>query len=383
MIIRRARHIAPITTITNEGGFVLIAALTLMSTLLLFGATAYLLSATDIKIGGNFRNNQMVLQAAIGGAEHAREALRARNLQPMSNKLTFNDELVWARGTNLLGIVNLPITDGLALANGTMNDGTTTYKAYLSNDQDSNGVNSIIDANGKVMITSVATGPDKSKAQVQILVTHNPGPSSPTTIYAKGNVSGNGIPLNISGNDSSSCGAAALAPVYTKEPATSNFSGVPILSGSPSSLQHGPLDIDILAYIDALKTAATVVTQDETHRNFGSSTNVVTVYSDTSAPYNDNGLTLNGGTGYGILLVKGDLVLDGGFQWNGIIFVSGSVTMNGGGGGTNLRGQIYAGTSPVNNFIINGGSDIRYHSCNVKLALALAPLKTVSWKHVY
>ena len=373
---------SPARKLSNQGGFVLIAALTLMSTLLLFGATAYLLSSTDIKIGGNFRNNQMVLQAAVGGAEHGREALRARNLQPTSNKLTFNDELVWARGTNLLGIINLPITDGLALANGTMIDGTTTYKAYLSNDQDSNGVNSVIDANGKVMITSVATGPDKSKAQVQTVVTRNPGPSSPAAIYSKANVSGaGGIPLVISGNDSSSCGASPLASLYAKDPATSSFSGTPTLTGSPPSLQHGPLDIDILGYIDALKSAATVVTQDENDRTFGGPTSFVTVYSDTSAPYNDGGLTLNGGTGYGILLVKGDLNLGDGFHWNGIIFVSGSVIMNS--GGVNVRGQIYAGTSQVNHMIINSGVDIRYHSCNVKLALALLPLKVVSWKQVY
>jgi Tfp pilus assembly protein PilX len=369
-----------VTKLRDRSGFVLIAALTLMSVLLLLGSTAYLFSATDIKIGGNFRNNQMVLQTAIGGAEHAREALRQRNLQLTSNKLTFDDELVWAKGTNLLGLVNLPITSGLALANGTMNNGATSYTAYLSNDQDSNGIYSVLDANGKVMITSIATGPDKSKAQVQTIVSVNPGPLSPAAIYSRGNVSGSGSPVVVSGNDSSGCGATALAPAYTKEPATSNLSGAPILSGSPSSPQHGLLDIDFNGYIDTLKSAATTVTHDETYRNFGSSSNFVTVFSDTSSPYNDNGLTLNGGTGYGILLVKGDLFLGAGFQWNGIIFVSGSVTMN---SGVNVRGQIYAGSSPVNDFIINGGVDIRYHNCNVKLALALVPLKVVSWRHVY
>jgi hypothetical protein len=125
------------------------------------------------------------------------------------------------------------------------------------------------------------------------------------------------------------------------------------------------------------------VTHDETNRNFGDSNNFVAVYSDTSVPNNDGGLSFTGGTGYGVLLVKGDLVLGGGFQWNGLVFATGSVTINGGGGGVNVRGQIYAGTSSADNFIINGAADIRYHSCNVKLALALAPLKIVSWKQVY
>jgi hypothetical protein len=374
---RQPCPISPAQMLKDQGGFVLMAALTLTSTLVLIGATAYLLSSTDIKIGGNFKNNQMVVQAAIGGAEHARQALRARNLLPTSNKLTFNDELVWARGTNLLGIINLPITDGLMLANGTMNHGTTAYKAYLSNDHDANGVNSIFDANGKVMITSIATGPDNSKAQVQTVVSLNPGPSSPAMIFSKANVSGSGTALIISGNDNSSCGAASLAPMYTRDPATSSFTGAPTLSGSPSSFQHGPVDIDVSAYIDAFKGDVTVVTHDETHRNFGSSSNFVSVYSD--AGNNDGGLSLTGGTGYGILLVSGDLVLGGGFQWNGLIFATGSITMS----GVSVRGQIYAGTSSADNFIINGGADLRYHSCNVKLALARAPLKVVSWRHVY
>ena len=56
----------------GEKGFLLVAALTLLSALTLLGTTAYLLSATDIKIGGNFRNNQIALQVAMAGAERAR-----------------------------------------------------------------------------------------------------------------------------------------------------------------------------------------------------------------------------------------------------------------------------------------------------------------------
>jgi hypothetical protein len=48
-----------------------------------------------------------------------------------------------------------------------------------------------------------------------------------------------------------------------------------------------------------------------------------------------------GGSGAGILLVTGDLTLVGGFSYNGIILVigTGTVTKNGGGGGT-LNGSM-------------------------------------------
>jgi Tfp pilus assembly protein PilX len=381
MIHRKIQIPVTRNPIENEKGFLLIAALTLMATLTLLGTTAYILSSTDIKIGGNFRNNQMVLQVAMAGAERAREALRVENLAS-TNKISFSDELNSSTRKGANSVLNgySATTDDVALASGTMNN--VSYAGYLSNDS-TDGITNTSDSNGKVMITSVATGPNNSKAQVQTVVTLYTGPSSPATIYSKGNVDGSGSSLQISGNDSSSCGGAALAPVYTKDPATSSFSGNPTLTGSPSTPQHGPMDIDIQGYIDALKTGATVVTADMNNATFGSSTNFVTVYSDTSDPYNNQGLKMNGGTGYGILLVKGDLTLGGGFQWNGVIFVTGSLTMNGGGGGTNIRGQIYSGTSIANEVDINGGVDIGYHSCNVKNAFAASPLKVVNWKHAY
>jgi Tfp pilus assembly protein PilX len=62
----------------SQNGFILIAALTLLSSLTLIGATAYLLSSTDIKIGGNFRTSKMVLQAAMAASERAREIIDKR-----------------------------------------------------------------------------------------------------------------------------------------------------------------------------------------------------------------------------------------------------------------------------------------------------------------
>ena len=81
MMIRQNIKISVLhIVVANERGFLLIAALTLMATLTLLGTTAYILSSTDIKIGGNFRNTQMVLQVAMAGAERARETLRVENL---------------------------------------------------------------------------------------------------------------------------------------------------------------------------------------------------------------------------------------------------------------------------------------------------------------
>jgi Tfp pilus assembly protein PilX len=381
MILQNIKISALRTVVASEKGFLLIAALTLMAALTLLGTTAYILSSTDIKIGGNFRNNQMVLQVAMAGAERARELLRVENLAS-SDSSTFSDELNSTTRKGANGVLNgySSTTDDVSLASGAMNN--VSYVAYLTNDS-ADGASNTTDSNGKVLITSVGTGPNNSKAQVQIVVTASPPPSSPATIYSKGDVTGNGSSLTVNGNDA--CGAgAALAPIYTKDPATTNLNGSPTLSGSPSTPQHGALDLDIPGYINSLMAnATTTLTDDQNGGTYGSASNYVTVYSDTNNPPNNQGLKLQNVTGYGILLVKGDLTLGGGFQWNGLILATGSVTLNGGGGGINIQGLVFTGTSTLTDVTINGGNVIGYDSCKVKKSFAASPLKVVNWKQSY
>jgi Tfp pilus assembly protein PilX len=383
MIHPTMRQFAIRKILNCQNGFLLSAALTLLTALMLLGTTAFILSSTDIKIGGNFRNNQLTLQVAMAGAERARELLRLENLGS-SNSSTFSDELNSTTRKGANGVLDgySSTTDDVSLTTGTLNN--VTYNAYLSNDS-ADGANSTTDSNGKVMITSAAIGPSNAKAQVQIVVTIQPPPSSPATIYSKGDVTGNGSSLTISGNDA--CGSGtALAPIYTKDPATTNLNGNPTLQGSPSTPQHGMLDIDIPAYIDTLKPGATTVTEDQNNATFGSASNYQTVYSwpDDPGHFNNQGLKLQNVTGYGVLLVKGDLELGGGFQWNGIILVTGSVTLNGGGGNPiNIYGQIFSGTSTLTDVTVNGSNTIGYDSCKVKKAMAGSPLKVVNWKQNY
>jgi Tfp pilus assembly protein PilX len=383
MLQSRFTHFAIDRLLKSEKGILLVAALTLLSALTLVGTTAYLLSATDIKIGGNFRNNQMALQVAMAGAERARQAIRLENMSS-SDAGSFSDELNSATRKGANGVLNgySTTTDDQAIASGTLNG--ISYAAYLTNDS-ADGKSNTTDANGKVLLTSVATGPNGSKARVEIIVQVNTAAaSSQAVVYSKGDVTGNGSSLTITGNDE--CGAGtALSPIYTMDPATTTLSGNPTLSGSPATPQHGTLDINIPGLIDSfIPSATTTLTEDKNGTTYGTSTNYVTVYSDTDNPPNTQGLKLQNVTGYGILLVKGDLTLGAGFNWNGIIYATGSVTLNGGGGeAINLHGQIYAGTSTVTDVTINGGNTLGYNSCAVKKALASQAFKVVSWKHDY
>ena len=58
--------------LADEKGLVLIAVLCLLATLVLVGTTAFIVSSTDVKVGGNYKTNQTALQVAMAGAEKAR-----------------------------------------------------------------------------------------------------------------------------------------------------------------------------------------------------------------------------------------------------------------------------------------------------------------------
>ena len=345
------------------------------------GTTAYLLSSTHLKIGGNFRNSQSVLQVAMGGAERAREALRQENLAS-SNKDSLSDELGSATRKGANNVLNgyATATDDQPIVSGTING--VSYSAYVTNDS-VDGISNTTDSNSKVMITTVATGPANSKAIVQTIVGLYSLPASPAALYSKDDVTLNGSSIHISGTNA--CDAStSIAPVYTVDPATTTQNGSPDLTGNPSTPQHGTNSIDLNAYAEALKSSATTtLTSDESGTSYGSSSNYVTVYSD-AMQQGDGELRLNNVTGYGILVVKGNLQLAGNIDWTGIILVTGVITSSGGGSNTkNITGQVYAGSSALGDSTISGSVTIGYDSCKVKQALAGQAFKVSSWKQSY
>ena len=368
----------------DESGLILIAALTLLTALTLVGVTAFIMASTDVKVGGNFQTSQTALQVAMAGAEQARQTLRALNSASVT-KTDFSEELASRVGANAALDGYTSSTDDVSLASSTLMNGYT-YTAYLTNDS-SEGSSSTTDSNGKVMITSVATGPNNTKAMVQTTVQfYSFSSNSPATIYSKDNVTVSGTSISISGADSSpACGGTALAPIYTMDPATTTQNGNPALTGSPATPQNGNTDIDLQAYVDALKGGASVtLTSDASGGTYGSATGFVTVYADAAGTQADGELKLTNAVGYGILLVKGDLELAGNLNWQGLIIVTGKLKTTGGGSNAkNVLGQIYSGKSDVGDSTISGSVTVSYHSCNVKDALSGQPLKLVNWKQSY
>ena len=373
-----------IGTLKNQKGFILIAALTLLAGLILVGATAFLVASTNVKVGGNFRTNQTALQVAMAGAEKARETLRASNAAS-SNMTNFSEELAARVGAN--GVLNgyTSSTDDVPLVPSTSLVSGYSYVVYLTNDSTEGAANTT-DANGKAVLTSVATGPNNAKVIVTTTVQlYTVSTNNPAVVYSKDNVTLSGGALSINGNDAGNCGGGNIAPVYTKDPATTDLHGGPHLSGSPSTPQHGTIDFDLQALVDQFNIGADyTLTADQSGGTYGSSSNYVTVYADAEATQADHELRLNNVTGYGILIVKGNLQLAGNLNWHGIVIVTGILTSTGGGANNkNIEGQVYSGSSALGDTAVSGNIDIAYNSCEVKKSLAEQPLKVVNWKQNY
>jgi hypothetical protein len=392
-IARKIKNFFCVKALSGEKGVILIAVLTLMVTLILVGATTYIVSSSNIKIGANFKSSETALQVAMAGAEKAREALRYANASS-TTATNFSEELLARVGANSVLNGYTSTTDDVPMATGTMSVGgkTYTYNAYLTNDS-TDGASSTTDSNGRAVITAVATGPNSAKASVTTTVQiYTLSGSSPAALYSKDNTTLNGSAINISGTDAgTNCGGSNLSAVYVySDPATNNThtlteNGSPTLGGTPAT-QIGTTSLDLQSYIDTLKGSATVtLTADvsasgNATTSYGSSTNYATVYSDATQQ-GDGELRLNNVTGYGILLVKGNLQLAGNIDWHGIIIATGVVTTSGGGGNAkNIQGQVYSGQSALGDTTVNGGVTISYNSCEVKKSLSSQPLTVVNWK---
>jgi hypothetical protein len=72
--------------------------------------------------------------------------------------------------------------------------------------------------------------------------------------------------------------------------------------------------------------------------------------------------------------------MSGNCSWTGLILVSGTITMSGGGGSTlNLRGALMA----ENTVTVNGNIEADYDSCAIADAFNTHSPTILSWKEIY
>ncbi|RZB30606.1 MAG: hypothetical protein SRB1_02886 [Desulfobacteraceae bacterium Eth-SRB1] len=424
----------------NEKGMVLPLGLMFLAIITVLGSTAVIVTTTDLKIGSNYRASEQAFYAAEAGIEEAKARLRGsstaadyagdpsstydawwsayiltsdswqtsddsgydanyNNYIPTSVSHTNTTITVNSLQTDISYFVkirhkrehdaeqaghttSLPHYydgDGNTGTNPATAPGNIVYYGYGDPSQPTTAVQFTTSGTTEHKPVEIITAYGQSSNSlktVEIEVVKNPGPLVNSAMYAKGDVTGNGSSLSVDGNDN--CGSAPAKPsIYTLSPAETILNGTPTLS--PAETQ-GTDNIDISGYVDSLKASATeTITADQNGTTYGDAGNFVACYSNTSDPYNVNGLSLSGVTGYGILLVEGNLTLGGGFSWNGLILVTGTLTFNGGGLGINIKGAVLANQT----IDINGGIDIKYDSCMIDNSLNNQSLDIIRWKESY
>ncbi|MBI4460683.1 MAG: pilus assembly PilX N-terminal domain-containing protein [Acidobacteria bacterium] len=283
--------------------------------------------------------------------------------------------------------------------NGTLNSTTAVYW---------DGSSQNLTAGGKpvYVITALAVTPDGSRSMLQMEGSEPPPYSADSALASQDDVRllGN---FSVSGVDY--CGSSS--PVYgvktTEEIDVSGNAGT--ISGltGPSPNQTGtyedaPSTYDIVTLINTLKPYATPIRQVDTTVTYSSSTNT---YSGSNVhlgvpppqppPAGSTGtpvityasgnvrLTSSNSVGDGILIVDGDLEVQGGLYYYGLIIVRGIVAFTGGGSSSvNIYGAIVSGSSITNTTSVGGGVNVQYDSCAIQNPYNAIPLKVLSFREL-
>lgn len=399
--------------IKNQKGIALVTAILMLVVLSVIGIIAVNVTSIGAKITGNTRTSKQAFYMAEAGIETAREVLRkhiSENWSAFPENQRLSKELnLYKRGDGTLpdstNVANFLATD-LPFINTTIM-GNGSYKVYLTNDG-SDGVTSTTDTNFHVTLTSFGYGPDNSQAIIQVTVLRTPIPNLPGAISLPGP---NVVFLPSDSNAVDVAGEAYPAIAVNNSPAETTIRasllGPPDRSskytgegGTPSVVTEvfpdpwGNLD-KLQTLYQNLKNIADFTNVTQSGFTLGSSTDPKLVVID------NNYYVPGGTTGTGILLVTGELVLEGNFNYDGMVLVigKGSIRRSGAGNGVIAGGVFVANIEGIDHDINKttdnawgipswdtrggGNSDIVKSTATENAALQKLPFVITSWKQIY
>lgn len=393
----------PRTSLCDEKGMVLVVGLLLVAVLMLVGTTAVMTSTTDIKISANYKTGNQAFYAAEAGAEEARARMKADAPNPITD--AHQTESQW---TAYIGVESKAQNKGYNSGNSMHQRAGSLQSALdytVKIQHKTNASNQVIywgDVNGDgipertttagtnvrniYLVTSYGAASGANKT-TEVEIARLPPITVPGALYVEAATTINGASTHIIGTDQ--CGGANKPGIVTTLGAGTITNNAGTIAGSPE-ISGGAPNIDVQAMIDSQKGAANyyynVTSATQTGMNWGTPTAGATETSPSSCSdhnivhYYTNGtsIKLTNTSGCGILLIEGDLEVNGGFSWYGAVIVSGSVTFSGS-GGKNITGGLLSGDS-VDADVVGGGAKILYCSSAVTDQTENQPLKRLSWK---
>ena len=231
---------------------------------------------------------------------------------------------------------------------------------------------------------------------VAIEVASEPPPIVPAALYVAGPLRMQGSRTHIVGQDS--CGEQHQAGVRTtlspsSTASTSETTPPATITGAPP-LAYQSVPLHVQAMVDTLKARATVVyapTSAETAsaspaEQWGNPRPGATLHAPGTcderhvihyATHGTRGRLRHGTSGCGLLLVEGDVELQGDFSWYGAILATGSLHLTGG-GSKQVTGGVVVGGAVTS----EQGGDISLIYCSEAIAqqTRYLPLRILSWR---
>jgi Tfp pilus assembly protein PilX len=392
----------------NEKGAVLVIGLLLILVLTILGMAAMMTTAMELKIARNDRSAKRVFYVTEAGTEDARSRLQGvGSASPIPDNQPTNANWKAFIGTAPEAVLEGYIGDSNQVLYAPLNSSPDgNYLVTITHKKNPSGqilkwgyANGILGENtsaGNNIFVIKSHGQDTNGASksVQIEAT-NATLYAPAAVYARGNTTMQGTSTYVQGKDQCGPGdgSSDVYGVLSKQNVIQN--GNPFIDGSPNPVEkNSPVEIPVQELVDQFKSHANynynIVGQTMNGVNWGSPTPGATpedamsctdhnvVYINTSSTF----VQLTGmGQGCGLLLVDGDLMVQGGFHWYGVILVTGAVSFTGG-AEKNVTGALLAGAEASAD-LVGGNASIPYCSKAVYENSYYLPLKILRWVELF
>jgi Tfp pilus assembly protein PilX len=380
----------------SEAGSALVVSLLITLIVLVVSTGLAVSTRSGERVASAFNNQQVSFEAAMAGLENAREAIRAARFNDsFSTSFTSMLQSVAASGTTLVdstsranfGAATNGVTNGTSPQNtpalGSNDFDGSSFQVFLTNGG-ADAVTSTTDTDDTVTLTSFASGPNTigftvlqaqyapdPKVDLPTLpgIITMPGrgislnlPTSQATMdgngggtppnnkcYADIAVSNPSLKADVQGQMKSDSNYTTCVPgsggTQNGINAVDNFiQGVNPYDGSTSTpnLQSGSTQLTSVSYLTNLYNQVRAVAD---YTELSPSIDFGTATAPTLVVYNGD-LTVGPGAHYGVLVVKGNLTLDGNAYYTGAIYAigPGNVLRNGGGDGRWCGGLLIANT---------------------------------------
>jgi len=378
----------------EENGVALILAILLLLVLTLIGISSVNTSSYDSVISGNKRSSEQAFYIAEAGINE----FKGRFKQGVTGQITDNNpsDPDW----KLFLAINAQRAEGIGY------DSSNPKHVFVQSLQGQLDfgveVRHRVDSNMNVMIygwkpvyiaKSYGFAMDGGKKAIEVEIKKDLNLDPPSALYSKAPVTVKSDSTKILGDDQ--CGTFGKTGIVTTS--TITITGHPTID----SKEVNSSDIlDLQALVDDFKEYANYNYEYTTDRtltdiHWGTPvsdpvTGLLSYTGDMNTVYFNmheiNELTLSGdSSGAGILLVEGDLEIQGSFNWYGVIIVTGSLRSTGGSTTVNITGAVLAGDSSFNSVDVDilGQTDILYCSDAIEWTNDFLPFKISRWREIF